>query len=264
MAEVATSPQQRGTAVRHVDMEQPWKWLTLGWKDLVACRSVSVLYGVVFAVAGALVTYVLWVNGLHYLVLPMAAGFLLIGPLAAVGLYELSRRRETGEQLSFGAAFFAYRRNASQIALMGMALLLMLIFWARIAALIFMLYFGIGNVPSVDKLLVETFLNVSALPFLVFGTLIGGVFAAATFAMSAISIPMLLDKPEANVMDAMSTSFRAVTTSPKAMMLWGLMIVLFIGAGILTLYIGLIIALPLIGHATWHAYKDMVPGSDQV
>jgi uncharacterized membrane protein len=141
---------------------------------------------------------------------------------------------------------------------MGVALLLILIFWARIAALIFMLYYGIGNVPSVDKLLVETFFQPSSIPFLIFGTAVGGVLAAFTFAISAVSIPLLVDRTEANVMEAIATSVRAVVANPKAMALWGLLIVLFTAAGLATLYLGLIIALPLIGHATWHAYKDLV------
>lgn len=229
-----------------------------GWKDLLAAPTVSLGYGVVFAGLGYLLTVGLFALDVFYLVLPMTAGFLIIGPLAAVGLYEISRRRAAGEKTSLGAALRAWQRNPSQIALMGVALLLVLIAWSRIAALIFMLYFGIGNVPSVDKLLVETFLTPSSLPFLVFGTAVGGVLAAFTFAISAVSIPMLLDRPESNVIEAIATSYKAVATNPKPMALWGLLIVLFAGAGLATLYVGLIVALPLIGHATWHAYKDLV------
>jgi uncharacterized membrane protein len=124
--------------------------------------------------------------------------------------------------------------------------------------MIFMLYYGIGNVPSVDKLLVETFLQPSSIPFLIFGTAVGGVLAAATFAISAVSIPLLLDRTEANVMEAIVTSVRAVLANPWTMALWGLLIVVFTAAGLVTLYLGLVIVLPLIGHATWHAYKELV------
>lgn len=262
MSQAATGVASGHAAIRHVELDRPWSWLMAGWRDIVAAPGVSLAYGVLFAAIGYLVTAGMFVLDLYYLVLPMTAGFLIVGPLAAVGLYEISRRREAGEATSFGIALTAWQRNTSQIALMGVALLLMLILWARVAALIFMLYFGVGNVPSIDNLLVETFLTPSSLPFLVMGTVVGGVLATATFAISAISIPLLLDRPQANVIDAIVTSIRAVLQNPKAMALWGLLIVLFIGAGLASLYLGLIVALPLIGHATWHAYKDLVQHVD--
>jgi len=249
-------------AIRHVEMDRPWRWLAAGWRDLMAAPATSLAFGVVFALAGYAITAGLFAAGVFYLVLPMMAGFLIIGPFAATGFYEISRQRQAGSRASLGQVFGAWRRNPSQIALMGVALLLILIFWARIAAMIFMLYYGIGNVPSVDKLLVETFLQPSSIPFLIFGTAVGGVLAAATFAISAVSIPMLIDRPGSNVIDAIVTSVRAVVANTRAMALWGLLIVLFTAAGLMTLYLGLIVVLPLIGHATWHAYKDLVQLSD--
>jgi uncharacterized membrane protein len=245
-------------AIRHVEFERPWRWLAAGWRDLMAAPATSLAYGVVFALAGYLITVGLFAADIFYLVLPMTAGFMIIGPFAATGFYEISRQRQAGRRAPLREVFGAWRRNPSQIALMGVALLLILIFWARIAALIFMLYYGVGNVPSVDKLLVETFLQPSSIPFLIFGTAVGGVLAAATFAISAVSIPMLVDRPRCNVIDAIVTSVKAVLANPRAMALWGLLIVVFVGAGLVTLYVGLVVALPLIGHATWHAYKDLV------
>ncbi len=247
-----------GASIRHVEIDRPWRWLAAGWKDLTTSPATSLSYGVVFALAGYLITVGLFVADIPYLVLPMTAGFMIMGPFAATGFYEISRQRAEGRTASILDVFGAWQRNASQIALMGVALLLILIFWARVAALIFMLYFGIGNVPSIDQLIVETFLEPHAIPFLIFGTAVGGVLATLTFAISAVSIPLLLDRPEANVVEAIATSVRAVTTNAKAMALWGLLIVVFVGAGLATLYIGLVVALPLIGHATWHAYKDVV------
>jgi uncharacterized membrane protein len=262
MSEAASASSRHDAAIRHVELDRPWRWLAAGWRDLITSPGPSLAFGVVFALAGYLITFGLFAADVFYLVLPMIAGFLIIGPFAATGFYEVSRQRQLGQRASVGDVFGAWRRNPSQIALMGVALLLILIFWARIAALIFMLYFGIGNVPSVDKLLVETFLEPSSLPFLIFGTAVGGVLAAATFAISAVSIPLLVDRPQANVIEAIITSVRAVTANPRAMALWGLLIVLFVGAGLATLYLGLVLALPLIGHATWHAYKDLVQFGD--
>jgi len=258
MNDAVSVDSRPSAAIRHVELDRPWRWLAAGWRDLAASPGTSLVFGVVFALAGYLITAGLFAAGVFYLVLPMTAGFLIMGPFAATGFYEISRQRQQGGRAGLGEVFGAWRRNPSQIALMGVALLLILIFWARIAALIFMLYYGIGNVPSVDKLLVETFFQPSSIPFLIFGTAVGGVLAAFTFAISAVSIPMLLDRTESNVMEAIATSFRAVLANPKAMALWGLLIVLFTAAGLATLYLGLIVVLPLIGHATWHAYKDLV------
>lgn len=258
MNEAVPSFTNARASIRQVELERPWRWLAAGWRDLIAAPMTSLTYGVVFALAGWLITVGLFAADVFYLVLPMTAGFLIVGPFAATGFYEISRQRALGRTAPLGDVFGAWKRNPSQIALMGVVLLLILIFWARLAAMIFMLYYGIGNVPSIDKLLVETFLQPSSIPFLIFGTAVGGVLAAATFAISAVSIPLLLDRSEANVIDAIITSVRAVTANAKAMALWGLLIVLFVGAGLVTLYVGLVVALPLIGHATWHAYKDLV------
>ena len=154
-------------------------------------------------------------------------------------------------------ALTAYRRNSSQIGLMGVALMLLMFAWARIAALIFFLYFGLQP-PSFENLVASTFLQADTLPFLVLGTLMGGVMALLAFAISVVSIPLLLDRPQANVIDAIATSFRAVQTNFLPMLFWAVLIAGFSAAGLATLYLGLIVTLPLIGHATWHAYRDLV------
>ena len=211
---------------RKVELDRPWSWLAAGWRDLRAAPQVSLAYGVLMAVAGYAITFGLWWADLVYLVLPMVCGFLIVGPLLAVGLYEVSRRLEAGEPVNLGVAVTAWRRNASQIGLMGVALLLLLF--------------------------------ADALPFLIVGTAIGAVLAALAFAISAISIPLLLDRPEANVFTAIATSVTAVKENPTTMAFWAVLIVGFVGAGLITLYLGLIVTLPLIGHATWHAYRDLV------
>jgi uncharacterized membrane protein len=251
---VFTSP---GPRIRKVDLDRPWAWLAAGWQDLIRAPVVSAVYGVAFAVAGYLVTLGLWLLDWVHLILPMACGFLIIGPLLAVGLYETSRRLGAGEPVSVAAAFAAFKRNAGQIGLLGVALLLFLFLWARIAALLFMLYFGLTP-PSFEDLFAQTFLTAGALPFLIIGTLVGGVLAVLAYAISVVSVPLLLDRPDSNVITAIATSFVAVRENLAAMALWAVLIVGFVGAGLITLYLGLIITLPLIGYASWHAYRDLV------
>jgi uncharacterized membrane protein len=248
---------QTGLRVRKLEMDQPWLWLRKGWQDCLKTPSVSFTYGVLAAVTGYLITWGLFTLGQAYLVLPLVAGFLIVGPILVVGLYEASRRSERGESTSLGEALAAFGRNKAQIALMGMALLLLMIFWARVAAILFFLYFGLEP-PDFSNLFVATFLSASSWPFLVIGSAIGGVFAFFAFAISVVSIPLLLDRPESNVIEAIATSVRAVQANFLPLLLWGGIIVVFTLAGLVTLYLGLIITLPLIGHASWHAYRDIV------
>jgi uncharacterized membrane protein len=248
----ATSPK-----VRRIDLDRPWSWLAAGWRDLRAASPVSLAYGVLFALAGYAITFGLWWADLVYLVLPMVCGFLIVGPLLAVGLYEVSRRLELGEPVSLAATVTAWQRNGGQIALMGIVLLLLLFAWIRLAALLFMLFFGLEP-PSFAGLFAETFLNPDALPFLIVGTATGAVLAAFAFAISATSIPFLLDRPDSNVVSAITTSLAAVKENPGPMLFWAVLVVGFAGAGLITLYLGLVLTLPLIGHASWHAYRDLV------
>lgn len=248
---------QTGLKVRKLEMDQPWTWLRKAWQDCLKTPGVSFTYGVLAAVTGYLITWGLFSFGLAYLVLPVVAGFLIVGPILAVGLYEASRRSELGQTTSLGEALGAFARNKAQIALMGIALLLLMIFWARVAAILFFLYFGLEP-PDFANLFVATFLSATSWPFLVIGSAIGGVFAFVAFSISVVSIPLLLDRPESNVIEAMATSVRAVQANLLPLLLWAALIVVFSLAGLVTLYLGLIVTLPLIGHASWHAYRDVV------
>ncbi len=243
--------------IRRIELDRPWRWLEAGLRDVRATPLISLGYGLLAAVSGYLLTLGLYLGGMIYLILPLAAGFLIIGPILTVGLYEASRRGQAGQRTTLADALAAYRRNGSQIALMGMALLLLMFAWARLAALLFLLYYGLEP-PSFEHLIVQTFLTGAGLPFLVIGTVVGAVLAFIAFSISAISIPLLLDREDANVVEAMATSFRAVQVNLVPMLFWGALIVVFTAAGIATLYVGLVLTLPLIGHATWHAYRDLV------
>jgi uncharacterized membrane protein len=243
--------------IKSVPLDRPWAWLNAGWRDVTGAPKVSLAYGILFAAVGWVLTLGMLLLDAPYLVLPLAAGFMILGPLLAVGLYDVSRKRQRGETPTLNAALRAYQANTSQIALMGVALLLLFIAWVRIAALIFFLFFGL-HPPSFELLIDQVFFSADSIGFLVFGTLVGGLLAAFAFALSAISIPYLLDRPHDHVINAIGTSFRAIGENLYTMAFWAVLIVVFMAAGLVTFYIGLIFTLPLIGHATWHAYRDLV------
>jgi len=257
MTDVADIPSSRLPKVRKLDVERPWAWLRAGWHDFLAAPGPCLAYGFILALAGMILTAAIWFLEVFYLVLPLAAGFMLLGPILAGGLYEIARCLEKGEAVEFSNVLSAWRRNPAQIGLMGLALMLFLLAWIRIATLIFAIFFS-DNPPRPEReFIIDVFLSVESLPFLVTGTIVGGILAILVFALSAISIPMLLDKP-VNVFAAIATSMNAVRENFWPMALWAWLIVFFTAGGIVIGYVGLIVTLPLIGLATWHAYRDLV------
>jgi uncharacterized membrane protein len=245
--------------IRQVSREAPWEWLAAGWRDLWRTPAVGLGYGLVVAVAGALLSLGLFYLGSLPLVLPLAAGFMLLGPMLAVGLYETSRRLETGESIQLGAALTVRTAAPGQLAFMGVVLMLFLLVWARIATLLFALFFGLTAYPPLSEWVALLIFTGEGLTFLVVGSAAGGLLAVAVFAISAISVPMLMVR-EVDAVTAILTSLRAVRENPVPMLLWAWLIALLIGFGMATFYIGLIVTFPLVGHATWHAYRALLDG----
>jgi uncharacterized membrane protein len=245
--------------VRLVDVERPWAWLAAGWGDLRAAAAVSLLHGLVLAAVSGALTLGLWRLGLFYLVLPLAAGFMLIGPLLAVGLYEVSRRLEQGEAPTLVAALAAWGRRPGPLAVLGLVLMLVMLAWIRIAFLIFALFYGTAQ-PNWTALIASIFFTLDGVPFLLVGSAVGAVLAAFVFAIAAVAPPLLLDR-DIGALAAMATSAAAVARNWRVMVGWGALIVLFTAAGLATFYLGLIVTWPLIGHASWHAYRDLVARS---
>ena len=252
----ATQALPAAPAIRRVAMEDPWTWLAAGWRDMWRRPGISLGYGFAFFLISWVLTLALVEFGLYYLILPLAAGFLMLGPMLAMGLYETSRRLEAGEPVRAAAVVFVRTRSPAQLAFVGLVLALFMLAWVRIATLIFALFFGLGFPPAAE--LVQTlFFTANGLVFLVVGTTAGAVLAFIAFAISAVSIPRLMAR-EGEAVGAMLASVEAVRRNPGPMLLWAWLIALFTAVGAATLYVGLIFTFPLIGHATWHAYRALV------
>jgi uncharacterized membrane protein len=242
--------------VRRVPVDRPWIWLSRGWRDLTLAPRVGLAYGALLVALSFLLTLGLYLLDLLYLLLPLTAGFMFVAPVLAVGLYDTSRRLAANEPVSLDAALTAWRRNPGQVAMLGLILMLFHLAWVRIALLLYPLFFE-GPNPALGDLPNLILFSPMGLPFLVTGTLIGGVLAALVFAITAVSIPMLIDR-DVGVITAVATSFVAVRHNWRAMALWAALIVIFTGLGFAVFYVGLAVALPLLGHASWHCYKDVV------
>jgi len=257
-SEISSVDAAPASRVRRVSTDRPWAWLSLGWRDMMAHKAISLSYGAVLVLAGWIVSLLSFGFGTAWAILPATAGFFMVAPILATGLYETSRRRALGERVTLSDAISGFRRNPTQIAMMGVMLLVLHLFWVRIAGLLFALFFGLNFAPSLAQLPIALMQSPDLLPFLMIGTGFGLVLASVTFAVSAVSIPMLIDRPELSFLEAVTVSIQAVVENWKAMALWAGLIVVFIGLALVPFFLGLVIALPLIGHATWHAYRDLV------
>jgi uncharacterized membrane protein len=162
-----------------------------------------------------------------------------------------------GLDTALDEAMAGFHRTGGQIALMGVVLLLINLVWVRIAGLLFALFFGLNFSPSLAELPLRMLQSEAFLPFVVIGTGFGALLAAGSFAVSVISIPMVVDR-DVSVLEAVSVSLQAVRENPRAMALWAGLIVLFTGLALVPFFLGLVVAMPLIGHASWHAYRDLV------
>ncbi len=243
--------------VRRVPVDRAWAWISAGWQDARQARVIGWSYGMALVIAGWALTLLLVEAGTIWAVLPATAGFFLLAPLLATGLYEASRVMGEGGSPTLADAFGGFRRNGGQVAIIGVVLLILHLFWVRMAGLLFMLCFGLNFAPSLEALPMAMLRSDMLIPFLVIGTGIGFVLAAVSFAITVVSIPMLVER-DISALEAISVSIQAALTNWPAMALWAGLIVLFNGLALVPFYLGLVVALPVIGHATWHAYKDLV------
>lgn len=243
--------------IRRIDMEAPWRWIVAGWADLTRMPVISLAYGAAFTVIAFALFAGLTQLGISSLILALAGGFMLIGPVLAVGLYEGSRRLERGEPVDPRGIVLAGFRAPGQLALLGLALLLIYMAWVHTALLLFMVFMGTQPFPPVENFIETLLMSSRGVALLTVGTIEGAALAALVFALCAVSVPMLMDRP-VGAAKAILTSFRAVWFNLRPMALWAALIAAFIVLGLATLSAGLVIAFPLIGHATWHAYRDVV------
>lgn len=240
-------------AVRAIALTQPFAWLRQGWRDMHACFGPSLLHGLIVAVGGlVVVTLALRATPL----MPGAlTGFLLIGPILCTGLYELSRRLAAGERPSLGHAVEAWRRGTRPLVALGVLLFVASTAWVLVSAALFKLFVA---VPLDSPLRFLRYAAAGQGGWLFFLWLLaGGLGAALVFSLTVVSAPLLLDR-RVNLRTALLASVRAVGDNPGPMALWAAIIMLATAASMATVMIGFVFAVPVIGHASWHAYRDVL------
>ncbi|MDP2822282.1 MAG: DUF2189 domain-containing protein [Sulfuritalea sp.] len=234
-------------------LSAPFDWLRRGADDLKAGGFASLFYGLCFAAAGLLL-FLAFRHAVQ-MVAAVTTGFMLLGPFLALGLYELSRRRETGEPLSLAATLAVWKRNFGCFGIYSLILIVIYLVWARASLVIFALFYQ-GGMPTPGSFMTQI-LKFDNIEFLIAYLAVGGIFAGLVFAISVVSIPMLLERNKDTV-TAMLASFLALVRNLPAMLIWAALIVLLTVAGIALGFVGLIVTMPLVGHATWHAYRALI------
>ncbi|HQU68061.1 MAG TPA: DUF2189 domain-containing protein [Albidovulum sp.] len=229
-------------------------WLKAGWADLRADPLPGLAYGMLLAALSWLVLAALFATGLLYLALPAVSGFLIIGPFLAVGLYEKSRLRAKGESIGLLRMMRFRSASGAQLAYAGLLLGLLILFWLRSADLLYALFFGLRPFPGAGEALANVMTTPRGWALLVTGCLVGGLFAAFAFAVSAFAVPMLV-ATRTDALTAMGTSMAMTLQNLPAMLAWGAIVTTGLALSAATGLLGLIVIFPVLGYGTWHAWQ---------
>lgn len=254
-----TTAQVEFPAVRRIGVGDLGDALRLGWRDFWRKPSHLAFLGLIYPLVGAMVA--LWSSGANGwpLLFPMVSGFALVGPIAALPIYEMSRRQELGLDPSWHEALQVFRSPAMPaITAVGIMLLAVFTIWLLVAQFYYESLFGPGSPASLAAFAREVFDTPQGQALMIWGNLIGLGFAIIVLATTVISIPLLLDR-DVGAAVAVQTSVRATLVNPLPIALWGLLIAALLVLGSLPMLVGLAIVVPVLGHATWHLYRKLVP-----
>jgi len=230
----------------------PLRWLTQGWHDFQRAPLIGVFYGGCFAAMGWMLLAMF--QHAPAWVLALSAGFLLVGPFLCLGLYDVSRKIESGERPNLGASLTAWDTRTGTMAIFGGVLLILEMLWGRASLIVFAVSFD--GMPDFKGSLLAL-LDPENIGFIVAYLAVGAVFAGLIFAISVVSMPMILDR-SVDAVTAALTSLRLCLTQPGVMLLWGALITLLVVLAMLPGFLGLLVVGPVVGHASWHAYRSAV------
>ncbi len=239
--------------VMRVPLTRPFVWLSRGWDDLRRSPRASLAYGFLVSVMGAVILG-FWRH--PYFIAASISGFLLVGPLLTAGLCELSRRRAAGETADFESSLSALTRNRESLVRFSAGLLAISAVWFGLSTL--MLYLALGSAgPSVSATMWGGVLEQMTAAQAISYTVGGGLLACVVFARSVVSVPLIIDR-DTDAATAIQTSIRVTLADLPTMIVWAALIVILVGVGFATFLVGMVVVFPLLGHATWHAYRELV------
>lgn len=248
---------------RHLPFWAGMRWLAAGWRDLWTRPASSLAYGVLVFVLSVSFVFALVATGHDYILLPALAAFMIIAPFLAIGLYEKSRAIEEGRPVSLRTMLLVRPRAGGQVFFLGLLLCMLMLLWMRAAVLIYALFFGVTAFPGLDHIIPMLFGTPYGWLMLAVGSAVGGFFAAVAFAAGVFSVPMLLDR-SVDALTALGSSVRLVWNNLAPLLTWGFIVCLLFAISVATGLIGLILLFPLLGHATWHAYRSVALPAESV
>jgi len=246
--------------VRKIALSDLREALALGFQDFAAYRTDVIFLCVVYPIIGLVLARLVVGQGLFQLLFPVASGFALIGPFVGLGLYEMSRRREQGDPVSWGTAFQVLRSPAAgAIAMLGLVLLAIFLAWLYTAQTIYGMTLGPLHPATVGQFAKDVLTTGAGWALIGAGVGAGFLFALLVFAVTVVSFPLLLDREDVGLDIAVGTSIRAVIRNPWPMAVWGMIIAGSLVIGSIPLFVGLALVMPVLGHATWHLYRKLAP-----
>ncbi|MEM8789304.1 MAG: DUF2189 domain-containing protein [Pseudomonadota bacterium] len=244
-------------SVRSITRDDVRAALKSGLTDFQRAPIYSLFFGAVFAGFGIAIATLLYRGGTSYWILPLAAGFPLIGPFAAVGLYEISRRLEEGEPLSWGPILSAgFTSRNGQLPLFAVLAVFVFLAWLVLARVVFAVSFGTAAMTNVMTSF-SVFLTAPGITMLIVGSVIGAALAVLLFSVSVVAVPMLVDR-DVDFVTAMITSFKATVENQEAMLFWGVIVAAATIVAMLPMFLGMVLVFPALGHASWHLYRKAI------
>lgn len=242
--------------LREVDFDVLKQALKRGWADMKHAPGFGFIFASAYVLIGLILAAVTWVSGQSYWLIFAAVGFPLVGPFAAVGLYEVSRRIEQGRPLDIYKIFGVIAQQSKrQLPSISAIIIFIFLFWFFLAHMIFALFLGLSTMTNVSSSY-EVYLSANGMTMLAVGTLVGAAFALLLYMITVISMPLLLDR-EVDFVTAMITSFQTVLANPVPMLFWAALIAGATFLAMLPAFLGLYLVLPLFGHASWHLYDQI-------
>lgn len=250
-------PSKTDPVVRRISVADVAEALGEGLRDFQAMPSYGLLFGTLYAAGGILIVLSVTVLGMVYLAYPLAAGFALIGPFVAIGLYEVSRRREAGQPISLHD-IWRTMKGRGEIGWMAFVTVFIFILWMYQVRLLVAIFLGLNaSFPTIREFITQLLTTNEGLLFLMVGNMVGAALSLILFSLTVVSFPLLLER-DVDFVTAMITSVRAVVTSPVPMIGWAAVIVVLLIISAMPFFLGLLVTLPVLGHATWHLYRRIV------
>lgn len=255
MTDVVQLEASAPPSIQQIDISDVTAALKAGWADFRKAPAFGLFFALFYVLGGIVLYLEFEVMGQSYWIIPVAFGFPFLAPFLAVGLYEVSRRLERGQELDWAAILGSvFNQKDRQFPSIAVVLIMGFLFWIFVAHIVFMLFMGLQPMTNITSNWQDALINRNGISMLAVGSLVGGAMAFVAFSITVCSLPMLLDR-EMDFISAMIHSFQAVVQNIVPMVIWGVIVSILLVLGMLPLFLGLFIALPVLGHATWHLYR---------